>query len=75
METMKITCDSCDCQKPILCFGLAPEEYSRGYWLCLSTMEKPLDGPCDAVLRLPPIDCEKHFCGMVCLRSWILDNE
>ena len=63
-----ITCDSCDRK-------LGFSESITDYYLSLTchTCEN-LTGASLDLYMCPPIDQQKHFCGLGCLRNWLDEN-
>lgn len=59
------TCDNCETV-------IGSTNYSSEYYLTLSNSAKPYAGGAVYAMAInPPIDSEKHFCNLNCLKLWI----
>lgn len=60
-----VTCDSCG---EDITSSLNIDKYR----IKLTSEQLPITGSTvKAVLRYPEIDAEKHFCNLVCLKTWL----
>jgi hypothetical protein len=67
-ENIKITCDSCE-------NDITYTANCRGYILCLNVeAQTPSSGIVTLMHVSPPIESRKHFCGLGCLKRWVMKN-
>lgn len=68
MKETKIICDYCQ-------NDLFDEIHSYGYYLSLEVRRHKTSGVVFDVMLIPPIDQDKHFCGLGCLKQWLDKDE
>lgn len=69
MKEIKITCDHCN--RDLTTTGSMPD-----YRICLSAESMPHDtNVIYSVMVYPPFDRDKFFCGLECLKKWLLKEE
>ena len=67
-EHRKVTCDSCE-------KDLTTTNNCMDYYLNLHVHSKTRVGAVATLMNLsPPIDSPKDFCGLGCLKRWIMEN-
>lgn len=70
MKTNSVKCDSCGEEQVV------ETNYPHHWGLQLSTVDfkQNRGGMIFDVMLYPPLEREYHFCGLHCLRAWVVKN-